>query len=181
MHRKKKIVSILGGCMVLFAATAFNYLKIPQTTKIQNQPPVNISTPSFSTSSPQYLVTRIVDGDTIQIETGQKVRYIGMNTPESVDPRKPVECFGKEASEKNKELVLNKKVYLIKDVSETDKYGRLLRYVYLEDGTFINSELVKQGYASVMTVPPDVKYSALFLDFQKQAKDSKLGLWSACK
>jgi len=89
------------------------------------------------------------------------VRYLGINTPESVDPRKPVECFGKEASLKNKELVLNKKVVLEKDISEIDKYGRLLRYVYV-DGIFINLELIKQGYAQVATYPPDVKYHDLF-------------------
>jgi micrococcal nuclease len=78
-------------------------------------------------------------------------------------------------------LVLNKKVRLEKDVSETDKYGRLLRFVYLEDGTFVNLELLKEGYASVMTIPPDVSLSSVFLQAEQQARTAKLGLWSACK
>lgn len=171
--------------MLLLATAAYNYLKNPQMPSVSDflTPVVHVSStmPSIQTSSPEYLVTRVVDGDTIVIDTGQKVRYIGMNTPETVDPRRPVQCFGKEASAFNKQLVLNKKVRLEKDVSETDKYGRLLRFVYLEDGTFVNMELVKQGYASIMTVPPDVKYSDLFLSAQKQARDAKLGLWSACR
>lgn len=178
---KKKISSILGGCLILIMVTAFNYLKVPQINKKTNILIPTISTSVIATSSPSYLVTRVVDGDTIEIETGQKIRYIGVNTPESVDPRKPIECFGKEASAKNSELVLNKKVKLEKDVSDTDRYGRLLRFVYLEDGTFVNLELVKQGYASVMTVPPDVNLSSIFLQAQQQARDSKLGLWSGCK
>ena len=127
------------------------------------------------------LVKRVVDGDTIQLDSGQKVRYIGVNTPESVDPRKAVQCFGKEASKKNAELVAGKLVRLVKDVSNTDKYGRLLRYVYLEDGTFVNESLVREGYAEVMTIPPNVAKSKLFRDAAKEARAAKLGLWSACK
>lgn len=78
-------------------------------------------------------VVRVIDGDTIEIEGGDRVRYIGIDTPETVDPRKPVQCYGQEASNKNKELVEGKTVELEKDVSETDKYGRLLRYVWLGD------------------------------------------------
>lgn len=126
-------------------------------------------------------VTRVVDGDTIVIDTGQKVRYIGINTPESVDPRKPVQCFGAEASARNKALVEAKEVKLVKDVSETDKYGRLLRYVYLADGTFVNLELVKEGYARVDTFPPDVKFSKEFVAADKAARLAQKGLWSACK
>lgn len=127
-----------------------------------------------------FLVTRVVDGDTVELENGQKVRYIGVDTPESVDPRKPVQCFGKEASVKNEELVLNKRVRLEKDVSETDKYGRLLRYVYVGD-TFINLELVKQGYASAATFPPDVNYSGVFKEAEKEARENGRGLWGKCK
>jgi endonuclease YncB( thermonuclease family) len=90
-----------------------------------------------------------VDGDTIEVAIdGQeyKVRYIGIDTPESVDPRRPVECFGKEAADKNQELVEGKIVGLEKDVSETDAFGRLLRYVWL-DGRLINARLVSAGYA----------------------------------
>jgi len=136
-----------------------------------------------------YLVTRVKDGDTIELENGETVRYIGIDTPESVHPRKPVECFGKEASLKNKELVEGKMVRLAKDITDRDKYGRLLRYVYAEgpegnrgiNDVFINLELVKQGYASVYTYPPDVKYNELFLAAEKEARELNRGLWNACQ
>jgi micrococcal nuclease len=121
------------------------------------------------------LVIRVIDGDTIEIEGGQKVRYIGIDTPETVDPRKPVQCFGIEASNKNKELVEGKKVVLEKDVSETDKYGRLLRYIYV-DGLFVNDHLVREGYAYAYTYPPNVKYTDQFLEAQKEAKENNRGL-----
>ncbi|OGH70617.1 MAG: hypothetical protein A2754_03215 [Candidatus Magasanikbacteria bacterium RIFCSPHIGHO2_01_FULL_47_8] len=128
-----------------------------------------------------YVVSRVVDGDTLELASGEKVRYIGVDTPESVHPKKPVQCFGKEAMEFNKNLVLGKKVKLVKDVSETDRYGRLLRYVYLGDGTFVNLLLVKEGYAQAATFPPDVKYSATFVAAAAEAREAERGLWSACR
>src|SRR3990167_3697952 len=127
----------------------------------------------------EFKVTRVVDGDTIEIEGGERVRHIGIDTPETVDPRKPVQCFGVEASNKNKELVSGKRVRLEKDVSETDKYGRLLRYIYIGD-TFVNLELVKQGFAYSSTYPPDVKHQSQFTEAQRQAKEQNKGLWSSC-
>ena len=127
-----------------------------------------------------FLVTRVIDGDTIVIEGGQKVRYIGINTPETVHPFKFVECFGIEASRKNKELVEGKEVRLEKDVSQTDQYGRLLRYVYVED-TFVNDFLVREGYAYASTYSPDVKYAAQFILAQQEAKDNNRGLWKSCQ
>ena len=98
--------------------------------------------PSDTNSASLVKVTRVVDGDTIEIEGGEKVRYIGIDTPETVDPRKPVQCFGVEASKKNKEMVEGKMVRLEKDITDKDKYNRLLRYVWLDD-VFVNLELVK--------------------------------------
>lgn len=133
-------------------------------------------------------VTKVVDGDTIEVEiNGQryKLRYIGVNTPETVDPRKPVECFGREASDENKRVVFGKTVFLEKDISETDKFGRLLRYVYLklDDDSllFINDYLVRQGYAYASDYPPDVKYTEKFQEAQKQAEENQRGLWASCK
>jgi endonuclease YncB( thermonuclease family) len=123
-------------------------------------------------------VKRVVDGDTIELETGEKVRYIGMNTPESVKINFPVECFGKIASEKNKEMVEGKFVRLEKDISDKDRYGRLLRFIYLEDGTFVNDVLVREGYARVSTFPPDVKFSEQFKAAEREAKSAKRGLWA---
>ncbi|OGG06190.1 hypothetical protein A2872_04445 [Candidatus Gottesmanbacteria bacterium RIFCSPHIGHO2_01_FULL_42_12] len=127
-----------------------------------------------------FLVKRVVDGDTIELDNGDKVRYIGVNTPETVDPRKPVECFGEEAKAKNKELVEWKLVRLEKDITDKDKYGRLLRYVYIQN-TFVNDFLVRQGYANVATYPPDVKFVSQFLEAEKYARENKLGLWSKCR
>lgn len=144
--------------------------------------PQPASAPSAGASIPPgfSLVTRVVDGDTIEVG-GQKVRYIGVNTPETVDPRRPVQCFGHEASEFNKSLVDGKPVRLVRDISETDKYGRLLRYVYLEDGTFVNLALVSGGYAQVNTYPPDVAHAAEFQKAQADARAAGRGLWSSCK
>lgn len=122
-------------------------------------------------------VSRVVDGDTIELSNGKKVRYIGINTPETVNPNTDVQCMGKEASAKNKELVLGKEVRLEKDVSETDRYGRLLRYVYVGD-LFINDYLVRQGYAEASAYPPDVKYQSQFNQAETEARDNNRGLWS---
>lgn len=123
-------------------------------------------------------VNRVVDGDTIELETGEKVRYVGVNTPESVKISSPVECFGKIASEKNKEMVEGKLVRLEKDVSDKDRYGRLLRFIYLEDGTFVNDVLVRDGYARVSTFPPDVRLADQFKTAEREARDAKRGLWA---
>jgi len=124
-------------------------------------------------------VVRVIDGDTIEVLIdGQayKVRYIGIDTPETKHPDKGVEYMGPEAAAKNEELVGGKIVYLEKDVSETDKYGRLLRYVWVGD-MMVNAELVRLGYAQVSTYPPDVKYQSLFLKLQQEAIEAERGLW----
>ncbi len=125
----------------------------------------------------------MTDGDTIRVEiAGEefRVRYIGIDTPETVDPRRPVECFGKEASERNRQLVDGQTVGLEKDVSETDSFGRLLRYIWVGD-QMINATLVEEGYALASTYPPDVKHSQLFASLQAQARDNGRGLWGdAC-
>lgn len=124
-------------------------------------------------------VIRVIDGDTIEIEGGERVRYIGIDTPETLDPRKPVQCFGAEASNKNKELVEGKMARLEKDIMDRDKYNRLLRYVWV-DGVLINYELVKQGFAYSYSYPPDVKYQDQFINAQQEAMKLKRGLWNSC-
>jgi micrococcal nuclease len=126
-------------------------------------------------------VTRIVDGDTIEVEIdGQtfKLRYIGIDTPETVDPRRPVQCFGREASERNRQLVEGRAVELERDVSDADQFGRLLRYVWV-DGRMVNAALVEEGYATASTYPPDVKYAEVFASLQSQARVASRGLWGA--
>lgn len=124
-------------------------------------------------------VTRVIDGDTIQIDTGRKVRLIGIDTPEAVDPRQPAQCFGKEASLKTTELLQGNFVLLEKDVSEVDRYGRLLRYVY-KDGVFINQLLVSEGYAHASSYPPDIKYQDVLRLAEQDARANNRGLWGAC-
>lgn len=140
------------------------------------------------TQPPEYTkVVRVVDGDTIEIEDKKKVRYIGINTPETVDPRRKVECFGRESSNKNKELVEGMRIRMEKDISDIDKYNRLLRYVWIEDknsslsGVFVNDYLVRQGFAQVSTFPPDVKYVDQFVKAQREARENNRGLWNVCK
>ena len=105
---------------------------------------------------------RVVDGDTIRVALPsgeERVRYIGIDTPESVKPGSPVECFAKRASAFNERLVAGERVRLVRDVEERDRYGRLLAYVYRErDGLFVNAELVRRGYATVATFPPNVAH-----------------------
>ena len=117
------------------------------------------------------LVTRVIDGDTIEIEGGYHVRYIGIDASEKGEP------FYGEATEANRNLVEGKKVYLEKDVEDKDDNGRLLRYVWL-DNTMVNAELVKLGYAYSYSYPPNTKYQQYFLQLEKEAREQKLGLWS---
>lgn len=123
-------------------------------------------------------VARVIDGDTIELEDGRKVRYIGIDAPETVDPRRGVQCFGEEASVFNSNLVSGKAVRLEKDFSETDKYGRLLRFVYLEDGTSVNELLVRDGYAFASAYPPDISKKDVFRSAEILARAEGKGLWS---
>lgn len=138
-------------------------------------------------------VERVVDGDTIEVKIdGEKfkVRLIGVDTPETKHPRKPVEPYGKEASEYTKKKLDGKKVYLEKDVSDTDRYGRLLRYVWLKKPDKdkklteemlkdnFNLTLVKEGYGKSSTFPPDVKYAEIIKEYQREAVKENKGMWN---
>jgi micrococcal nuclease len=129
-----------------------------------------------------YRVTRVVDGDTFWADDGSaqglKIRLIGVDAPE---PRnsgtKPKGYFGAESSGYLKQLLNGRKVRLEYDVSRLDRYGRTLAYVYLDDGTFVNADLVKKGYATVMTMPPNVKHADEFVKLADKARKQKKGLW----
>jgi micrococcal nuclease len=136
------------------------------------------------------LVKRVVDGDTLILEGQERVRLIGIDTPEMHDSDKltrdskrrqqntsEIKAMGRKSYEFTKNLVEGKTVSLEFDVERYDKYKRLLAYVYLKDGTFVNAEIVKEGYASLMTFPPNVKYAELFLKLYRQARENKRGLW----
>ena len=127
-------------------------------------------------------VARVIDGDTIELVGGRRVRYIGIDTPEMGDVRKSLACFGKEAMEENKRLVEGKTVRLEKDVSDKDHFGRLLRYVYIGSsaGEFVNDRLVRQGFARVATFPPDVTRQEQFLGAEREAREAGRGLWKEC-
>lgn len=119
-------------------------------------------------------VTKVIDGDTIEIETGERVRLVCINTPETNEP------YYAEAKNFLTDYILNKEVKLVKDVSETDKYGRLLRYIYLED-EFINGVLVEQGYARVYRYSPDTELCDELSVLETKAKNNKLGIWKETK
>ncbi len=134
-------------------------------------------------------VVAVVDGDTIRVRFTDghtdTVRYIGIDTPETRDPRTTVECFGEAASAKNAELVGGRVVELERDTSERDKYDRLLRYVWVTgaDGAtrHANAELVQWGFAAATSYPPDVRHQERFRSLQQAAQDQRLGLWGACR
>lgn len=128
-------------------------------------------------------VTRVVDGDTVVVSLDgreERVRFIGINTPESVDPRRPVECFGKEASASAEAMLGGRTVLLEDDPTQgsRDSNGRLLRYVWLEDGRMANLEQIAQGFAAEFTFDTPYKYRAVFRDAQRAAREAGLGLWS---
>jgi micrococcal nuclease len=128
-------------------------------------------------------VVRVVDGDTIQVRLDggrtERVRYIGVDTPESVKPNTPVQCFAKKASHFNAALVAGRDVTLNTDAEERDRYGRLLAYVYA-GGRFVNRELVARGYARTLTIPPNVAHADEFAGLARRAREARLGLWRAC-
>lgn len=154
---------------------------IKPTVPVEVKTTKTVSSPSSQYT--HYSVISVVDGDTIKISMNGKevtLRLIGMDTPETVDPRKPVQCFGKEASNKAKELLSGKKVIIEIDPSqgELDKYGRTLAYVYRDDGLFYNKYMIEQGYAHEYTYNTQYKYQVEFKLAQKTAQSGQLGLWS---
>jgi micrococcal nuclease len=138
-------------------------------------------------------VSWVVDGDTIEVEVTEvvpgpgagetksgrtyHVRLLGIDTPETVHPQKPVQCFGREASAAAKALLEGQSVRMVKDVEDTDQYDRLLRYVYLGP-EMANARLVANGYASIYTYPPNVRHTHLFVDLQRTAREDERGLWA---
>lgn len=130
-------------------------------------------------------VVRVVDGDTIEVDVDgrdERVRLIGIDTPESVKPESPVECFGPEASKYTESLLPEgTAIRLERDVEARDPFDRLLAYVYrVDDGLFVNLEIVRQGYAQPLTIPPNVAHADDFVDAARSAEADDVGLWAAC-
>jgi micrococcal nuclease len=129
-------------------------------------------------------VVRVVDGDTIHVVVGgrrEKIRYIGVDTPETHHPTKGVQCYGPDSSAFNARLVGGERVRLVRDVELRDRYGRLLAYVYrARDGLFVNAELARRGYARPLRIAPDVRYATRLEALAREARAAGRGLWSAC-
>jgi micrococcal nuclease len=138
--------------------------------------------PSEGPASASAFVTRVVDGDTIEAQVGDRVedvRYIGVDTPETVKPDTPVQCFGPQASAFNHRLVEGRQVRLVFGVERRDIYGRLLAYVYLGH-RFVNAILVRRGLARSLTIPPNDRYAPLLRRLELHAARAGRGLWGAC-
>lgn len=136
---------------------------------------VLLALPACQTESGLALVTRVIDGDTIEIQGGERVRYIGIDTPETYPDPEP---YGLEAQAMNQSLVGGRRVRLERDVSERDRYGRLLRYVFVDD-LFVNAELVRLGLAWAIDYPPDSRYRHLLEQAEQEARAARRGIWAS--
>lgn len=171
----KKIKKLLSAAILI----AVGFLLVYAGVKSQH------NTGSATPISPTYRVKNVLDGDTAQIEiNGQTktVRFIGIDTPETVDPRKPVQCFGREASQRAHELLDNQIVGLENDieVGEQDKYGRLLRYIILSNGEIYNKKMISEGYAHEYTYQnQNYRYQSEFKQAESQARSLGVGLWNS--
>jgi|GEM_PF-2557805 len=138
--------------------------------------PILIKNPALADKQ-AAIVDHVIDGDTFVLDSGDKVRMIGIDTPEVAGPYTQAEFYGEEASAYAKSVLTGETVYLDKDTSNTDKYDRLLRYVYLEDGTFFNLLLILEGYAEAVEYPPDTKYADQFEAAEDAAQENRKGMW----
>ncbi len=177
--KKKYIKQIIAVVIVLFGYMFSDKVSKPsQIIAPQSQ------TTTIASSSASFLVDHVVDGDTFSIMVNGKketIRLIGIDTPEVVDPRKPVQCFGIEASNKAKELLIGKTVKLTNDPTqgERDKYKRLLRYAFLEDGTNFNQYMIKEGYAHEYTYQSNpYQFQTEFKAAEIYARENQKGLWA---
>lgn len=182
-RRLKVIIVALVGILVVSVWQA-SQQGLPQIPVISSV--AQVATKVATEEQPGlYIVEEVDDGDTIVVSQGGKketIRFIGIDTPETKDPRKPAQCFGLEATAKTKSLLEGTKVRLEPDTigDNRDKYQRLLRYVYLPDGTFMNELLVQEGYAFAYTIFPFDKLDD-FVAAQEQARADLKGLWTACE
>lgn len=174
--------------MVFLALAAQDVLNAHKKAGFGGTPKPAVLPTATKSESNQLIVTRVIDGDTIVVlmnGVSEKIRLIGVDTPETVDPRKTIQCFGKEASMFTENLLLNNAVRLEADASQgdRDKYGRLLRYVFLEDGTanneIINKKLIAEGYGHEYTYRLPYKYQSDFKNAERLAREGQKGLWAS--
>jgi len=171
------LISLLFIFVGLFLSIKFNrpQLSISQLTDQQL-----IITPSPTPIREKAKVSFVFDGDTIELSDKRRVRYIGINAPELNTKDKKPQCFATDSAKINKELVLGQEIEMEKDVSEKDKYGRLLRYVYL-DGILVNEFLIRQGFARLDLLPPDLKFADQLRQAEKEARENERGMWGRCR
>lgn len=172
LNRRK--ITVFSLLLMLFSFVGFGLTseskpEIQQTEETLGEE-TEVSSIDIETNT--VVIKRVIDGDTVETESGLKIRYIGIDTPEM----NSIECYAEEATKKNRELVEGKEVRLEKDVSETDRYQRLLRYVWIND-VMINELLVREGFAKSSTYPPDVKYQERFREAERLAREEERGLW----
>ena len=170
-----RLLSILLGVIALAGAALLR-----RRVATPELPPPNLgSTPPSPAKSSKITrqCIRVVDGDTIELDGGERVRLIGVNAPESVDPRRPVEYFGKEGAAFTRGLVEGKRVRLEYDDEARDQYNRTLAYVYLTDGTFLNAEIIRQGYGFAYTRFP-CRHQHAFVALEREAREQGRGLWA---
>ena len=180
MKNKTKNFKIIAGVLIgigLFISVKFISSEIENRNR-ENEPITPSTERQLLTAEEieklqkreQARVAYVIDGDTIKLESEEKLRYIGIDTPEKN------KCFFKEASNANAKLVQGKKIKIVKDVSEVDEYGRLLRYVYVDD-TFVNEHLVREGFARAKNFPPDEKLKDKLKQAETEAKNNGRGMW----
>lgn len=170
---------------VVFALVTLVFIGIAIAVRETTTPPVPFAANErgvvgqTSTATQTAQVTLIIDGDTIELENGERVRYIGIDTPELARDGQLLECFGEESRRRNEELVLGKQVTLVRDASDRDRYGRLLRYVFVDD-TFVNEVLVREGFAHAPSYPPNTTRQQALRQAERTARTNGSGLWSSC-
>ena len=160
------VVMLLGGC-----------------ARDSSEPPAAIAPATANLPSGiDVVVRKVVDGDTIEVSGGERVRLIGIDTPETHDPNRPAGCFGAEASRFTASVLApGTPVRLVGDAEQRDRYGRLLAYVYRRAaGLFVNAELLRRGYAQLLTIPPNVAHTDEFVSIARDARAGSQGLWAAC-
>jgi micrococcal nuclease len=163
------VATLLAGC------------RPDQAPPLATSPAERATWPAVPSDAAVAKVERVVDGDTFVAAVAgrrERIRLIGVDTPETVDPDRPVQPYGKEASNFAKRMLDGRTVRLAGDVEPRDRYGRLLAYVWLPDGTFWNALLAAEGYAQLITIPPDVTYAGLFRRLVDEARSASRGLWA---
>ncbi len=180
MTRRRLIALAFLAAALLFAFLAYETARIAAL-------PAPSALASFHYGVP-IRVSKVIDGDTVELANGARLRYVGIDTPEEFDPRKPVQCYAAEAAAENKRLVEGKDIIVYKDISTRDIYNRYLGFVYLATTSaatsselFVNAALVREGFAFAYPYKPDISKSAVFAEAEANAREANVGLWSHCE